>query len=427
MAQKQYTTYQADILSFELRDALLGIVNPGRYIGYNAMTENTPPAAGDIILDFDHTSYAAKYGKQSPPVLEANRGVAVSTQGTIIAEDSTVTLTLTFINHASGGYHILYMEHEYTEVQGANPATYGIKSGTGGGSAPALDSPTKQTMLGIIEEASNGAVFGDLTFFPAYPETGDLQLYDRLFLTSFNGTYDQGTVPLAGGIIGNRDFSTNNYVTDDVSLTAAIGALDAAIAARAAEITTLQGTKLDDWATPDDNTDLDVTITEHGLVPKAPNDVTQFLNGLGAWSIPEAGFQFVGSTALYHYNSTAQGGNITMGTTQQLSLASQVPVGYDQVILSVLLECFWGTGNSSGRHGNITFSKGGGLDDRQSVEGPHPLAAAALNGTPTYIYTTHQLLVPLDTSRQIQLSWGNRSGATTDWLRDIQIKVVGYR
>jgi hypothetical protein len=38
-----------------------------------------------------------------------------------------------------------------------------------------------------------------------------------------------------------------------------------------------------------DNTTQDVTTTRHGLVPKAPNSVTQFLDGTGAWSTPAGG------------------------------------------------------------------------------------------------------------------------------------------
>ena len=44
--------------------------------------------------------------------------------------------------------------------------------------------------------------------------------------------------------------------------------------------------KLDDCAAPDDNTDLDVSTTKHGLVPKAPNDTTKFLRGDAAWAVP---------------------------------------------------------------------------------------------------------------------------------------------
>jgi len=41
--------------------------------------------------------------------------------------------------------------------------------------------------------------------------------------------------------------------------------------------------KLDDLSAPDDNTDLNVSITTHGLTPRAPNDVTKFLRGDGIW------------------------------------------------------------------------------------------------------------------------------------------------
>lgn len=44
--------------------------------------------------------------------------------------------------------------------------------------------------------------------------------------------------------------------------------------------------KLDDLAAPDDNTDLDVSTSLHGLAPKAPNDTTKFLRGDGTWAVP---------------------------------------------------------------------------------------------------------------------------------------------
>lgn len=49
--------------------------------------------------------------------------------------------------------------------------------------------------------------------------------------------------------------------------------------------TTVTATKLDDFAAPDDNTDLNVSTTAHGLTPKAPNDTDQFLRGDGAWAV----------------------------------------------------------------------------------------------------------------------------------------------
>ena len=51
-------------------------------------------------------------------------------------------------------------------------------------------------------------------------------------------------------------------------------------------VTQVTATKLDDFATPDDNTDLNATITYHGLLPKLSGTATEFLNGVGGWSTP---------------------------------------------------------------------------------------------------------------------------------------------
>ena len=49
----------------------------------------------------------------------------------------------------------------------------------------------------------------------------------------------------------------------------------------------LAGFKLDDWFAPDDNTDLNASISAHGLCPKAPDDATKFLRGDGpSWATP---------------------------------------------------------------------------------------------------------------------------------------------
>lgn len=47
--------------------------------------------------------------------------------------------------------------------------------------------------------------------------------------------------------------------------------------------------KLDDLAAPDDNTDLDVSNSAHGLTPKLPNDSTKFLDGTGTYTVPTSG------------------------------------------------------------------------------------------------------------------------------------------
>jgi hypothetical protein len=47
--------------------------------------------------------------------------------------------------------------------------------------------------------------------------------------------------------------------------------------------------KLDDFATPDDNTDLDATTARHGLLPKLGGGTTNFLRADGTWAAPSGG------------------------------------------------------------------------------------------------------------------------------------------
>jgi hypothetical protein len=44
--------------------------------------------------------------------------------------------------------------------------------------------------------------------------------------------------------------------------------------------------KLDDLAAPDDNSDLNVSTTKHGLTPKLSNVATEYLSGTGVYSVP---------------------------------------------------------------------------------------------------------------------------------------------
>ena len=57
--------------------------------------------------------------------------------------------------------------------------------------------------------------------------------------------------------------------------------------------------KLDDLAAPDDNTDLDASITAHGLLKKLSNSSTEFMNGVGNWATPASTLDINGLTAAY--------------------------------------------------------------------------------------------------------------------------------
>ena len=68
--------------------------------------------------------------------------------------------------------------------------------------------------------------------------------------------------------------------------------------------------KLDDLATPDDNTDLDVTTSAHGLCPKLGGGTTNFLRADGSWAAPSGG-----GTTLEVFSGYDNSGGTTVGGT----------------------------------------------------------------------------------------------------------------
>jgi hypothetical protein len=85
--------------------------------------------------------------------------------------------------------------------------------------------------------------------------------------------------------------------------------------------------KLDDLATPDDNTDLDATTSIHGLLPKLGGGTSNFLRADGSWAAPTV--SAAGSDTEVQFNS---GG----------SLAGDIPFRYDsgRVLIGGISEFF---------------------------------------------------------------------------------------
>jgi hypothetical protein len=94
-------------------------------------------------------------------------------------------------------------------------------------------------------------------------------------LSGGGGSYtDEQAQDAVGGIL--TDTSTVDLTYNDAtpSITAAV------IPA---------GIKLDDLGTPDDNTDLNSTTSQHGLLKKLDGSASKFLDGSGNWSTPTSG------------------------------------------------------------------------------------------------------------------------------------------
>lgn len=66
-----------------------------------------------------------------------------------------------------------------------------------------------------------------------------------------------------------------------------------------------------------DITTNDVSTTKHGFAPKAPNDATKFLNGVGAWAVPSGGGGGGGATVVAATGVDAASGISTITACQQ--------------------------------------------------------------------------------------------------------------
>jgi len=85
-------------------------------------------------------------------------------------------------------------------------------------------------------------------------------------------------------------------------------------------------TKLDDFATPDDNTDLDATTGQHGLLPKLGGGSTNYLRADGTWAEPPGGDGSVNVSgtpdahdiAVWTNATTIRGGSTTADVVMKL-------------------------------------------------------------------------------------------------------------
>lgn len=117
-----------------------------------------------------------------------------------------------------------------------------------------------------------------------------------------------------------------------------------------------------------DNTTNDVSTSKHGYAPKAPNDATQFLNGVGAYSVPTSGGQLNRFSSQTSGNFTTPS-NITTST--------------------VFLFRLTGGGGGGGGSGSIQAASGGSAAATmiKKLSGLSPLTAYAYvignGGTPS--------------------------------------------
>lgn len=261
MAEKQFITYKADITSFEAREAMLGVLSPGRYRGYSDISSGGTPAAGIIPIHLNHTTTGVQKGTHAnPPALSDKTGIVITPQGTII-HNTDIDIDIGIDEGiTSTRIDLIYVEHEYYDVQGANPSIMGVQKGTPGGGIPTLSKPAEQVAIIKVTISSTATVFGDLVFEALSP--------------ALLGDYDiDGEIQdIITSVIGDRVYAEENYITSEETLTESIDKLDISLQDEADARVALGNRGIDNasWGALTDITNNDVSEAAHGLAPKAP-------------------------------------------------------------------------------------------------------------------------------------------------------------
>lgn len=420
MAQRQFTTHEYEVVSFELREALLGLLTPGRYCGYDAIEVDIAPN-GTIPINITHALTGVKKGSNAtPPVLSNNIGVAITTQGTIIHEDSAVSVAPT--KNTDADYErldVVYMEHSYVQVPGTNPAIYGVKAGNPGTSGvppvePALDSPNKQIIIGVIRHSANSTTVANLTWEPKVPTVGDNSLFKSLFGTDAETPTDAGSTP----VIGDRVYTDQYVVTDEEELAASIDFLDQEANIVDQAITAIGDRAPDSslWGALTDITHGDASITAHGFLPKLPNDAEQAFFGDGVWrTISQLGWSWRTGIAAADFSKVDFGDFVAASGV--LDLSSIVPAGTTMISFSIIT-VVKDTQAYPTMNKILYFAKSNGAGDR---DGPYVRTITYVDKS-TISVVEKQIMMGIDPNN-MELYWYN---FVCDDLQSANLTIVGW-
>lgn len=157
-----------------------------------------------------------------------------------------------------------------------------------------------------------------------------------------------------------------------------------------------------------DITTNDVSTTKHGFAPKAPNDSTKFLNGLGAWSVPAGGGGGLTAKVVYGaVSATAVGQNRSqklscLSTTEYVALIDNTNVvRYNGSAWTLTAHGLGSVPWSVASNGDVIIVFGASTIHRRSTDG------GATYSTITHGCTASNYGFP---------ARGGNNGASTTWV-----------
>ena len=285
----------------------------------------TPAGSSDMVLadiqsvtglkTFDTSKLAIKGSSTGKTVFASNNSSATDYTVTVKAETGTVAL-LSDITGTNSGTN--------TGDNAPNSAIVGTKLDDFTTPDDNTDLNATTSYHGLLPKL-DGSTTKFLRADGTWAVTGDLIAASVQSITGLK-TFDSSKLAVKGSSTGKTVFASNNTSATDYTVTVkaetGIVALLSDITGTNSGVNTgnnspntyIIATKLDDFATPDDNTDLNATTTYHGLLPKLGGGTTNFLRADGTWAEPAGGGGGGGGSPT-PFNVGAMTGSVTLDIT----------------------------------------------------------------------------------------------------------------
>jgi hypothetical protein len=166
----------------------------------------------------------------------------------------------------------------------------------GGDMLKSVYDPNNDGIIGIVQGGTNATGTATARANLGLTIGSDVEAFDpTLFSIALLGTVADRTIFTSGTdswmetpLTAAGRALIDDAAASDQRTTLGLGNAAVATIGLAAGNVAPGNTKLDDWATPDDNTDLDASTVQHGLMMKFPGGAT-YLRADGTWHTPAGG------------------------------------------------------------------------------------------------------------------------------------------
>lgn len=161
--EKRFHNFKRPLTSFDEDERLLGLVEPGRYRGYDTFI----PSGLTFTLAHDNTGIQKT---KQDLTLTDKTGILVTPQGNIIHEDEPVGAPFVVGSNAANSFKridLVIYEHEFLASPGGQAGIYSILQGPDGSETePALTNPEKTIIIGTLEIPANESNLNNAVYTP---------------------------------------------------------------------------------------------------------------------------------------------------------------------------------------------------------------------------------------------------------------------